>query len=248
MKSIKQRFWEIDFLRGIAIVMMIIFHLMFDLAYFGSYSINVSSGFWLYFARATALMFIFLVGISLALSFSKAGNLRKWRIKNLKRGLVVFFFGLIITLITWLFLREEFIIFGILHFIGISIIISMFFIDLKHWNLLLGIFLISLGIWLSDFTFNFPWLLWLVFQPASFYTLDYYPLLPWFGVVLIGIYFGGLLYKKNTRKFKITDFSKSLLVKLFGFLGRNSLLIYLMHQPILIVLLYVLGIVKSGFL
>ncbi|HLD88958.1 MAG TPA: heparan-alpha-glucosaminide N-acetyltransferase [Candidatus Nanoarchaeia archaeon] len=248
MKSIKQRFWEIDFLRGIAIVMMIIFHLMFDLAYFGSYSINVSSGFWLYFARATALMFIFLVGISLALSFSKAGNLRKWRIKNLKRGLVVFFFGLIITLITWLFLREEFIIFGILHFIGISIIISMFFIDLKHWNLLLGIFLISLGIWLSDFTFNFPWLLWLGFQPASFYTLDYYPLLPWFGVVLIGIYFGGLLYKKNTRKFKIPDFSKSLLVKLFGFLGRNSLLIYLMHQPILIVLLYVLGIVKSGFL
>ncbi|WP_337971819.1 heparan-alpha-glucosaminide N-acetyltransferase domain-containing protein [Methanobacterium petrolearium] len=63
--DIHQRFWEIDVLRGLAILMMVTYHLMFDLDYFGIYSLNLSSGtFWI-FPRIIAFIFIFLVGISL---------------------------------------------------------------------------------------------------------------------------------------------------------------------------------------
>ena len=59
-----KRFWEIDALRGVAIIMMVIFHTVFDLNYFGSYGFDLYSGLWFYVARATATIFIFLVGVS----------------------------------------------------------------------------------------------------------------------------------------------------------------------------------------
>ena len=245
-KHPKKRFWEIDFLRGIAIIMMIVFHLLYDLTYFGGCDLNLHSGFWLYFACATATIFIFLVGVSLTISFSiseKIENLRqKLYLKYLKRGLRIFSWGLIITLMTWIFLRDGFVLFGILHLIGISIILAYPFLKLHYWNLLLGIAVIALGIYLKNFTFNFPWLLWLGFMPDYFYTVDFFPIFPWFGVVLIGIFFGNLLYPDCTRKFKLYDLSNFKFTRLFCLLGRNSLLIYLIHQPILIVLLYLLGI------
>jgi uncharacterized membrane protein len=71
-KRIQQRFWEIDFLRGMAIVIMVVYHLIYNLNYFGQYDINLDSIFWLYVASVTRPVFIFLVGVSLALSFSRA--------------------------------------------------------------------------------------------------------------------------------------------------------------------------------
>jgi len=54
------RFWEVDFLRGMAIVLMVLFHLAYDLNYFGVQQIEVSSGFWFYLARFTASLFLLL--------------------------------------------------------------------------------------------------------------------------------------------------------------------------------------------
>jgi uncharacterized membrane protein len=246
-KHPKKRFWEIDFLRGLAIIMMIVFHLLYDLTYFGGCNLNLHSGFWLYFARATATIFIFLVGVSLTISFSRSEKIQNLRkklyLKYLKRGLRIFSWGLIITLMTRIFLREGFVLFGILHLIGISIILAYPFLKLRYWNLLLGIAVISLGIYLKNFTFGFPWLVWLGFRPDHLYTVDYFPIFPWFGVVLIGIFFGNLLYPDYTRKFNLYDLSNFKFVGLFCLLGRYSLIIYLIHQPVLIVLLYLLGIV-----
>ena len=67
------RFWEVDFLRGWAIVLMVLFHLAFDLNYFGAQQIELTSGFWFYLARFTASLFLLLVGVSLTLSHSRAG-------------------------------------------------------------------------------------------------------------------------------------------------------------------------------
>ncbi|MBI4447384.1 DUF1624 domain-containing protein [Candidatus Woesearchaeota archaeon] len=240
---VENRFWEIDLLRAIAIIMMIIFHLLFDLNYFGIYRLNVDSGFWLYFARATATLFIFLVGISLTLSFSKAkksNNTKGLFTKYFKRGLMVFSWGLAITLITSLFLEEGAIIFGILHFIGISIILAYPFLRLRHLNLVFGVIIFSFGLYLKKFAFSFPWLMWLGLRPEKFYTLDYFPLLPWFGLVLIGIFFGNLFYADYQRKLKLREPSNSFL-RYFCFLGRNALLIYLIHQPLLIITLYLVG-------
>ncbi len=246
-KHPEQRFWEIDFLRGLAIIMMVVFHLLYDLTYFGGCNLNIHSGFWLYFGRATATIFIFLVGVSLTLSFSRSGKIQnsgqKLYLKYLKRGLKIFSWGLIITLATWIFLREGFVLFGILHLIGISIILAYPFLKLRYLNLLLGIAIVSLGIHLKNFTFNFHWLVWLGFVPDHFYTVDYFPIVPWFGVILIGVFFGNLLYPDFTRKFNPGNYSDFRFIGLFCLLGRHSLAIYLIHQPILITLLYLLGIV-----
>lgn len=248
-KNLKKRFWEIDFLRGAAIIMMIVFHFLYDLNYFGAYNVNVNSGFWLYFARAIAIIFLVLVGISLTLSFSRAKRLQKTGkslyIKYLKRGLIVFSWGMLITLMTWIFLRQGFVVFGILHVIGISIILAYPFLRFRFLNLFIGIIFIMTGIFLKNLTFDFYWLMWLGLRPEQFYTLDYFPLLPWFGVILIGIFLGNLLYQGYERRFRIYDLSKFPFINLFCFMGRNSLLIYLIHQPTLIAILYVFGM-KGG--
>ena len=212
--KLAQRFWEIDLLRAVAIIMMITFHLLFNLNYFGNYDFNLESGFWLVLARVTALIFLMLVGISLSLSFAHAAqdefSVKNTRLKQLKRGLMIFSWGLIITIITWLSLGELIIIFGVLHLIGISIILAIAFLKLRHWNLVIGIIIILIGILLFNYNFGFPWLIWLGFRPYEYYYVDYFPLLPWFGVILIGIFLGDLLYPHYRRKFKLPELSEGL--------------------------------------
>ncbi len=251
-RNLQQRFWEIDFLRGIAIIMMVLYHLLYNLHYFAHYNVNVYSGFWMYFARTTATTFIFLVGVSLSVSFSRTKKIHKDRnklfMKYFRRGLKVFSWGLMITLVTWVFLREGFVIFGILHLIGISIILAYPFLKLRYWNLLVGLFCIFLGAYLKGLVFNFYWLSWLGFRPAQFYSVDYFPLLPWFGVVLIGIFFGNLLYSDCSRRFQLVDLSFFSGIKVFCFLGKHSLLIYLLHQPLIIAVLFILGMANMNLL
>jgi len=251
--NLNQRFWEIDSLRGIAIIMMVTFHLIFDLYFFGIYNFDVHSGFLWWFARLTASIFIFLVGVSLSLSYSRTilkgnyGAQRSLFFKYLRRGLRIFGYGLIITAATWIFIGNGFIIFGILHLIGIAIILEYPFLKRKYINLILGVIFIAAGVYLMSFTFDFYGLLWLGFTPNNFYTLDYFPLLPWLGVVSLGIFFGNTIYENYTRHFKLPDFSKYLPVKVLGFLGRHSLLIYLIHQPIILFILYILGYLNPNY-
>ena len=68
------RFWEVDGIRGIAILMMVVFHILFDLNFFSVYAVNVSTGFWRYFGYATASLFLFIVGVSLAISHARAAR------------------------------------------------------------------------------------------------------------------------------------------------------------------------------
>lgn len=149
---------------------------------------------------------------------------------------------------TRIFLDKAFVIFGILHLIGISIILAYPFLKLRYWNLLIGVLCIFLGAYLKGFTFDFYWLSWLGFRPAQFYSVDYSPLLPWFGVVLIGIFFGNLLYSDQSRRFQLVDLSFFSGIKVFCFLGKHSLLIYLLHQPLIIAVFYLLGMANMNLL
>jgi uncharacterized membrane protein len=148
---------------------------------------------------------------------------------------------MLITTITWLLFPQNFIFFGILHLIGLSIILATPFLKIKKLNLFLGVAIISIGLALGTFTFNFPWLSWLGFVPTNLSAFDYFPIFPWFGIVLLGIYFGETLYKKNKRTFKLPDVSDYSITKLIEFLGKNSLIIYLIHQPILMLILLLFG-------
>jgi uncharacterized membrane protein len=237
------RFWEIDLLRGIAIIMMIVFHFLYDLNYFNIYNLDLYSGYLLIYLYGIGTIFILLVGISLTLSYSrvqKTFSKMKIQLKFLKRGLFIFGLGLLITVVSWFYLGEGFIVFGVLHCIGISIILAIPFLKFRYINLSIGIILVILGIILSRFTFNFNWFLWLGFVPSNFYTVDYFPLLPWFGVVLIGLFIGNSLYQNYERKFKLKNLDDLRLIRFLGYLGRHSLIIYFIHQPIILTAFHIL--------
>lgn len=232
-----ERYLELDSLRGIAIIMMIWFHLLFDLSYFRILEINVNTGFWRIFGYSTAILFVFIAGVSVFISGERSKKYLSgfsYNLKFFKRGLFLVFLGGLITLATWIAVGEGFIVFGILHLIGFSVMLSPFFMKFKKINLYLGIFVIIAGIMISGTKgpyFMIPFGI----TPVGFYSLDYEPLLPWFGVFLIGISAGAFFYPEGRRRFK--NFLSNVNCHFLERAGRHSLIIYLIHQPLIILIL-----------
>ena len=197
------RYREIDLVRGIAILMMILFHTVFDLYFFRIFPIDIYSGFWRYFALATASLFLLIVGISLTISRARAASTKsgyQLALKFVYRGAVIFMLGLLVTFCTWLFLKEGFIVFGILHLIGISVILSPLFFRFKKWNIVMGLLCIVIGFFFTTRTGPI-WLLPLGIHPATFFSVDYEPIFPWFGVVLIGMGLGEYSVPRGCARF-----------------------------------------------
>jgi uncharacterized membrane protein len=239
------RFWEVDLLRGAAILLMVFYHLVFDLNYFAVYDIDVSSGFWLAVARLTASLFLLLVGLSLTLSHSRArllGQEDRFRLRLVKRSAWILGLALGITLVTYLFIGKGLIVFGVLHLIGFSLLLAYPFLRLQGANFVFGLLFILLGTYLQNISVSFSWLIWLGLAPAVFYSVDYFPVFPWFGVILVGMGLGGLLYPGYRRRIAMPDLSSSPFVRGLAFLGRNSLAIYLVHQPVIIATMYLSGV------
>ncbi len=243
--SARQRFWEIDMFRGVAIVMMVIFHLLWDLWAFRIMpDLVLYAGFWKYFQRTTAITFLLLVGISLTVSYqrdrAKARGVKPpWR-KFLWRGLRIFGIGMIFTLYGWA-TGFGYVDIGILHLIGLAIILAYPLLDYRWPNLILwAIFVIIGGIMLRT-PLDHNWLVYLGLHRPDYRPLDYFPLFPWLGVVLLGIFFGNSVYGRDGRIFDLPDWSNFLPIRLLRFLGRHSLVIYVIHQPLLLAGLYVLG-------
>lgn len=242
-KNGKDRLWEIDFLRGIAIILMIIFHFIYDLNHFSVIQYRLWTGPFAYASSFTASVFIVLVGISLTISYNKKKlrfNYSIIRLTFLKRGLKLFGLGLIITIVSWIVIPERFVIFGILHCIGICIILSIPFIKFTWRNFVIGSSFIFFGLFLRLFTFDFAWLLPFGFLPSKYFTIDYFPLFPWFGVVLIGIALGNVVYPEGKRRYHFMEKSITGVFQKICFIGRNSLPIYFFHQPILLSVIFVI--------
>jgi len=228
------RFWEIDILRTNAIVVMIIFHTLYLRSFFGIDYTNLDYLFWLWFAGGGGT-FIFLAGLSLTITYSRGKKMSGFAL----RGLKIFGYGMAITLITWLISRTGYVRFGILHFFGIAFMFAPFFLRFRYINLILGIALMVTGFYLRGIHVDFPWLLWLGLRPYNFYTFDYIPLLPWFGLFLLGMFFGKILYPQGNRRFNIPQFNDSLM-SAFTFPGRHPLVIYLIQWPAIIGILLLL--------
>jgi uncharacterized membrane protein len=231
------RYWEIDALRGIAVVWMIGFHLTWDLVSYGMVRVNMSRGPWPWFSRIIATTFLTLVGISLVISYSRGpGRFGKY----LVRGATVFGLGLVITGVTYLALGDSFVVFGILHLIGFSIVAAYPFLPYRRrWiSLLIGLALLVTGSYLNRKTALSPWFIWLGVNELGRPMADWYPVLPWFGMVLIGVWTGHALYRGGQRQFSVPDRSDVPVVRELAFLGRHALLIYMVHQPILMGVLF----------
>ena len=231
-----------DAARGVAILMMVLYHLTYDLDTFGGYPIESTSGFWALFADATATLFLFLVGVSLSISYAKADGQGRFG-KFLLRGLRVFGYGLIITAVFWAFGMGT-VVFGILHLIGASIILAYPFLRHRFVSLAAGVLIFAVGVWMMslDLTSQSLLLLPFGFVPEGLFMPDYRPLLPWFGVVLIGVSAGSIVYGSGESPVSRRPFWGRPL----GFLGRWSLGIYLVHQPVMIAMLAALGVIELG--
>ncbi|MBP2145609.1 putative membrane protein [Methanofollis sp. W23] len=242
--SAGRRFLEIDLLRGVAILMMVLYHFLFDLSFFGIADVEVHTGVWKSFALATASLFIALAGLSLPISYAR----RKDRLSGqalwadyARRGGKIFLYGLLVTLATWLYLGDGFVVFGILHLIGFAIIVAPFFLRFGLWNFLIGATVVLASVPLAGV--NGPyWLLWLGVHPASFYSVDYVPVIPWLGVALIGMAIGFWLYPDGKRRFGVPEVHHWW-ADLLSLFGRNSLFIYLVHQPVIVGVMMALGLV-----
>ena len=237
-----------DAARGVAIIMMIFYHSTYDLDTLGGYDIQSTTGYWALFADVTAGLFLLLVGVSLAISRART-SLTGWRLfgKYLARGLRILAYGVVLTGV-FLALGMGVVAFGILHLIGISIILAYPFLGLRFTNLVLGVLIFATGQYIlaQDLYSQSFWLLPFGVVPEGMVMPDYRPIMPWFGVVLIGLFFGNLVYGDGGRP-AVTEDEAPLPARPLLPLGRNSLFVYLIHQPVIIALLAVTGVVDLNF-
>lgn len=223
------RIAEIDCFRGIALLLMILFHIVFDLAYFYNWPIDYLHGFWYYLGKASAILFMLVSGISSTLSHNP-----------IRRGLTVFGAGMLITVITYYYIPAMYIRFGILHLLGFGMLAAPWLTKLSALLLILsGTTLLVMSNWTANLMATNSWLLPLGITPTGFASLDYYPLLPWLSVILYGLAIGKLLYVRKQPCLSPTV-TNTHPARILSCLGRQSLLIYLLHQPIILALLLLL--------
>jgi len=220
-----------DTLRGLCILLMILFHFGYDLYAYCSFPPEVITH---PLMRAIQVIsshgFILLAGFSCRLSRS-----------NCKRGLRVLVCGVVVSAVTGLW--GDVIRFGILHFLGCAMI--LYGLTRHLWDriprfaaplLYIGLFSLlrnSLPVAVTS-----GWLYPLGFVPAGFYSSDYWPLLPWLFLFLLGTWLGQF-------RDRLPDGFVSLRLPVFNLLGRHSLLVYLVHQPVLLVLSMALAFLLS---
>lgn len=242
------RLWEIDAARGLAVVLMAFFHLMWDLQFFGLSDVDVFSRPWQLFARSIGSTFIFLLGLSLTLDAARLTTPAFSTVlkRNLRRGLQILICAMLVTVATYFLVCEAFVRFGILHLAAASIVLGSFFVPLPWWaNVIAGVAVLALGAVSPGLSAsaNSALLLPLGIVPPGMQMVDYYPLVPWFGMALLGIAAGKLAYPNGRRRFALPDLGSQPLVRGLRFLGRHSLAAYLLHQPILIALVFVTSLV-----
>ena len=184
--------------------------------------------------------FILLSGIVLSISYSRNKQFSSFA----KRGLKLLALGTIITIATFVLLKEGFIVFGILHFFGLtSFLVFPFlkYVENSLIYLLIGFLIIFGGVAIWNTIYENINFIWLGLKPENFFTLDYFPLVPWFGVLLVGICLGKIFYPNGRRGFKIR-LLKNKITDAISILGKNSLLVYFIHQPIIIFILFLIGL------
>jgi uncharacterized membrane protein len=226
----------IDALRGIAIVLMVAYHFCLDLSYFGLLHQRFNEDpFWLT-ARSLILgSFLALAGISFTLA-TRDGI--RWR-PYLRRLAWLVICAAAVSLASFLAFPASWIYFGVLHAIAVSSVLALLFARWYWANLALGVALVVLGATLSAPLFDTPALHWVGLMTYRPVTEDYVPMLPWFGVVLIGMFAGKAVFL-GASPASAARWQGGTAGSALAWAGRHSLLLYMVHQPALLGALYVI--------
>lgn len=215
----------LDAARGAAVVAMVAYHFGWDLSVFGFIEVDVARDYRLA-AMAIAASFLLISGMALSL----AGRVKPRRLAILAGAA-----GLV-SLGSWWFDPGSFIFFGILHCLALSSLLALPFLRAPGWVLGVVAAAVFAGGWWADPFFDaWPWL-WLGLSTQLPLTNDYIPIIPWFSFVLLGMLAGrvppGAWAMWGPRP--------------LVWLGRWSLVIYLVHQPVLMGMLSLLPPGKPG--
>lgn len=235
-----QRFDRLDALRGLAMIWMTVFHFCFDLNYFGFMNQNFyEDSFWTYQRSCIVSLFLLCAGIGQAIAHNQGLCWpRFW-----KRWRQVAGAALLVTLGSYIVYPDSFIYFGVLHAVAVMLIIMRLTANLQSMLWLLGISVITLKFVIPHFfsifpaleIFNQPLLNWIGIVRYKPRTEDYVPLIPWLGVMWLGLATGFVLLKNKADR--LTDELPAKL-RALALLGRYSLSYYLIHQPVLFSLIY----------
>ena len=215
---------ELDSLRATALVMMLVLNFVTDLNHFGIMNTETGDQWW-WMARIAASLFVGISGVSYFL----AHRLEYDFTKTSGRTKRLIFWAFVITIITYIFEPSAYVRFGVLHLLALASIVA--FPVARKPEFALGIGLILLIIPLSSNS-N---LVWLGLRETGFLAVDYFPLNPWLGIFFIGLALASRIYPEGKPLTEIQWPEKWL------WFGRNTLTIYVIHQPILIGLLILTG-------
>ena len=233
-----RRFIWLDILRGAALLAMASYHFTWDLADFGYLAADFPSTGWpRIYARTIASTFLFLAGLSLYRSHRHG---IRWRSFALRFGRITAAAALV-TIATYLVIPRGFVFFGILHQMALASLIGLLFLRVPAViTAAIALVIIVIPQFYQFDALNPAWFWWIGLSAQTRVSFDYVPLFPWLGPFLLGMVLarlGGqwLDLRQNAPGISVTNPVKTLL----SFLGRHSLVFYLVHQPVLIAMLYV---------
>lgn len=227
------RYSWLDLIRGLAVIGMIFFHANYLLEHVFFHDVlPLPDTFWYILGKWVALIFIITAWIAIFLSH------RKWLSiwKALYRATTLGIIAGLISLTTTLFIPDQKILWWIIHFFAIVAFISPVIFFIKKFILWLGFFIIFFGNNLIALLPKLTILIPIGSTPSWFYSADYFPLIPWIGYYFIG--YGIAYYLWNRSVLDIFELRTQPYFKWILFFGRNALLIYIIHVPIIYVLIH----------
>lgn len=217
----------VDLLRTIAIMLMIFFHLCYDLTLFGHLSIDFFyNPFWFYLPRLIVSLFLISSAASLVFSYQSHFNWPKF----FRRFGKIAFCALMVSVVTYFLFPNNWVLFGTLHCIALTSVIAIPFLKSPRLSLILAILSLLLVIVLKIDTQFFS-----SFFP--FKSMDFIPPFPWMGMVWLGIFL-------SHSPLLNAGFNHPKLNKITYFLSKHSLKIYLVHQPLFFGLIWLISLRK----
>ena len=237
---VKKRIWELDALRGLLILGMVLVHLVYDLQSFLGLTVLAESPIFDFILDWGGVLFFLLSGICVTLGHHP-----------IRRGLIVLGCGLAVSAVTYglyalnLAGKGMIIYFGVLHCLGVCMLLWPIFRRIP-WPVtaLLSVTIAVAGILIDPIRFdsNMLWMP-LGLKPKGFVSSDYFALFPFLGFFLMGAILGKFAYKNKTTLIPKVN-PENPLISFLSRMGRWSLPVYLLHQPVLTGLVMLLEVIK----
>jgi uncharacterized membrane protein len=204
---------------------MVFFHLSFDLDYFNFISIDIlHHPLWYFLPRLIVFLFFFAVGMSLKIAHQDQIHWKSFG----KRQFKLIMFALLISVVTRFLFPENWIYFGTLHCIALISFIGLYFIHRENLALI-----IALALFIPSIIWNYN----IPFFELPIQSFDYISPFPWLGALLIGIY-------ATKMQLHLVKINSNRIIGSLQHLGKHSLIIYLLHQPILFGLIFFVSKIK----